>query len=97
MTARNINTVLEALAAENVQAPVLNLGIPDVFMGHGSQARLKSEASIDTPAIIEKTLERLKEIDMSLPKPEPRTTPKATSVVSTLRLNEEALPPKSVH
>jgi 1-deoxy-D-xylulose-5-phosphate synthase len=71
------SAVLEALAERNLQVPVLNLGIPDRFIEHGSQVRLRSECRIDRKSIAEETLKRLEAI----------TNGKGTSKTETTKKN----------
>lgn len=43
--------VNELLAAEGVQVPILNLGIPDLFIEHGKPAQLLHECGLDAEGI----------------------------------------------
>ena len=43
------SAVLETLAREGVQKPVLNLGLPDVFIDHGDPAKLLAGCGLDAP------------------------------------------------
>ena len=45
------SAVLEALAAAEVQCPVLQLGLPDVFIEHGDPAKLLSLQGLDARGI----------------------------------------------
>jgi len=45
------SAVLEALAAANVQRPVLQLGLPDVFIEHGDPAKLLAMQGLDARGI----------------------------------------------
>ena len=45
------SAVLEALSAEDIVIPVKSLGIPDVFIPHGSQNSLRSRLEIDQAGI----------------------------------------------
>ena len=45
------SAVLEALAAAGVVVPVLQLGLPDVFIEHGDPAHLMSLQGLDAPGI----------------------------------------------
>jgi 1-deoxy-D-xylulose-5-phosphate synthase len=45
------SAVLEALAAADVQIPVLQLGLPDRFVEHGDPARLMHECGLDAEGI----------------------------------------------
>jgi len=51
--------VLETLASRNVSFPVLNLGIPDEFIEHGSQNSLRRYSGIDQRGIVNQTIRRL--------------------------------------
>lgn len=46
------SAVNECLARLDVQVTVLNLGLPDRFLDHGSREQLLTEAGIDAPGII---------------------------------------------
>ena len=45
------SAVNECLAAHNVQVPILNLGLPDRFLEHGSREELLSEVGLDAEGI----------------------------------------------
>lgn len=45
------SAVLEALAAEGLQLPVLTLGLPDQFIEHGDPAKLLAEVGLDAVGI----------------------------------------------
>jgi 1-deoxy-D-xylulose-5-phosphate synthase len=45
------SAVLEALAAAGITRPVLQLGLPDVFIEHGDPARLLALQGLDAPGI----------------------------------------------
>jgi 1-deoxy-D-xylulose-5-phosphate synthase len=45
------SAVLECLAAAGLQAPVLVLGLPDVFVEHGDPAKLLALCGLDAPGI----------------------------------------------
>ena len=49
------SAVNEFLAASSVELPVLNLGLPDVFLEHGSREECLAMAGLD-PAGIQKTV-----------------------------------------
>ena len=51
--------VLELLAEQKVQAPVLNIGIDDQFVPHGKKELLFRDCKIDAPSIAERIKERL--------------------------------------
>jgi 1-deoxy-D-xylulose-5-phosphate synthase len=59
------SAVLEALAENNKIIPVVNLGIPDQFIEHGAQSRLRAESEIDQGSIVRKTLERLESLSLT--------------------------------
>jgi len=46
------SAVLETLAAQGLQPPVIRLGIPDVFVEHGSQKQLRAQYHIDADGIV---------------------------------------------
>jgi 1-deoxy-D-xylulose-5-phosphate synthase len=50
--------VSECLAAHGVTLPVLHLGLPDVFLEHGSREEVLSEAGLDLPGIRKAILAR---------------------------------------
>ena len=50
--------VLEALAAAVVRRPVLQLGLPDVFIEHGDPARLLALQGLDAAGIERAVAER---------------------------------------
>ncbi len=52
------SAVLEALAREGVLKPVLNLGLPDVFIDHGDPAKLLARCGLDAPGIERAIVER---------------------------------------
>ncbi len=52
------SAVLETLAREGVQKPVLNLGLPDVFIDHGDPAKLLAGCGLDAPGIERTVVER---------------------------------------
>ncbi|MOA46491.1 1-deoxy-D-xylulose-5-phosphate synthase [compost metagenome] len=45
------SAVLEALSAAGVQIPVLQLGLPDVFIDHGDQSALLAGIGLDAAGI----------------------------------------------
>jgi 1-deoxy-D-xylulose-5-phosphate synthase len=56
------SAVLESLAKNNMNIPVLNLGIPDEFIEHGNQNRLREYCHIDQKSIVTDTKKRLEQI-----------------------------------
>ncbi len=52
--------VLELLAAEGREVPVLQLGVPDEFIPHGGTADLLKLCGLDTESVIKRIRERLK-------------------------------------
>ena len=52
------SAVLEALAAEGMSKPVLNLGLPDRFIDHGDPARLLALCGLDAAGIERSIVER---------------------------------------
>ncbi len=58
------SAVLEALAEKSVIVPVLNLGVPDEFVEHGSVANLKSACQIDRNGIIKCVLSKIEKLSV---------------------------------
>jgi 1-deoxy-D-xylulose-5-phosphate synthase len=52
------SAVLEVLARAGVLKPVLNLGLPDVFIDHGDPAKLQARCGLDAPGIERAIVER---------------------------------------
>ena len=52
------SAVLECLAAHDVQAPVLQLGLPDTFIEHGDPAKLLSQCGLDAAGLEASILKR---------------------------------------
>ncbi|MDE2258427.1 MAG: 1-deoxy-D-xylulose-5-phosphate synthase, partial [Xanthomonadaceae bacterium] len=52
------SAVAELLASKNIQTPLLQLGLPDVFLEHASRERLLAEAGIDAAGIRKAVLAR---------------------------------------
>jgi 1-deoxy-D-xylulose-5-phosphate synthase len=50
--------VLEALAAQGISVPVLNLGLPDRFIDHGDPAKLLALCGLDAAGIERSIVER---------------------------------------
>jgi 1-deoxy-D-xylulose-5-phosphate synthase len=50
--------VAELLADENIQLPILHLGLPDAFQHHGSREQLLAEAGLDAAGIRASALKR---------------------------------------
>lgn len=59
--------VAELLAAENIQLPVLHIGLPDAFQHHASREQLLAEAGLDAAGIRAAVLQRWP--DLADPKP----------------------------
>jgi 1-deoxy-D-xylulose-5-phosphate synthase len=53
------SAVLESLAAQGVEVPVLQLGLPDHFVEHGDPAQLLADCGLDAPGIARAIRERL--------------------------------------
>ncbi len=53
------SAVLESLAAQGVEVPVLQLGLPDQFVEHGDPAQLLADCGLDAPGIARAIRERL--------------------------------------
>jgi 1-deoxy-D-xylulose-5-phosphate synthase len=52
------SAVLETLAAAKIEMPVLNLGLPDVFIQHGDPAKLLAQCGLDAVGIEQSIRER---------------------------------------
>ena len=52
------SAVTELLSAQNIQTPILQLGLPDQFLEHASREQLLAEAGIDAAGIREAILKR---------------------------------------
>jgi 1-deoxy-D-xylulose-5-phosphate synthase len=52
------SAVLESLAAQGVEVPVLQLGLPDQFVEHGDSALLLADCGLDAPGIARAIRER---------------------------------------
>jgi 1-deoxy-D-xylulose-5-phosphate synthase len=59
------SAVLESLAAQGVEVPVLQLGLPDHFVEHGDPAQLLADCGLDAPGIARAIRERLSQGDES--------------------------------
>jgi 1-deoxy-D-xylulose-5-phosphate synthase len=57
------SAVLESLAAQGVEVPVLQLGLPDHFVEHGDPALLLADCGLDAPGIARAIRERLSQGD----------------------------------
>jgi 1-deoxy-D-xylulose-5-phosphate synthase len=56
------SAVLEALQAEGLQLPVLQLGLPDAFIEHGDPARLLADVGLDAAGIERAIRQRFPEV-----------------------------------
>ena len=52
------SAILETLAANGLNTPVLNLGIPDEFIEHGAVKRLHAYCEIDVNSIVKLVAEK---------------------------------------
>jgi 1-deoxy-D-xylulose-5-phosphate synthase len=59
------SAVAELLAAENIQLPILHLGLPDAFQHHASREQLLAEAGLDAAGIRASVLKRWPEVAQS--------------------------------
>jgi len=59
------SAVLESLAAQGVEVPVLQLGLPDHFVEHGDPAQLLADCGLDASGIARSVRERLSKGDAS--------------------------------
>jgi 1-deoxy-D-xylulose-5-phosphate synthase len=57
------SAVNECLAACNVRVPVLNLGLPDRYVQHGSRGDMLADAGLDAPGVMRSISEFAKVID----------------------------------
>jgi 1-deoxy-D-xylulose-5-phosphate synthase len=46
------SAVMETLSRDDICIPVRSLGLPDRFIAHGSQARLRNDLGIDSAGIV---------------------------------------------
>jgi 1-deoxy-D-xylulose-5-phosphate synthase len=53
------SAVLESLAAQGIEVPVLQLGLPDHFVEHGDPALLLADCGLDAPGSARAIRERL--------------------------------------
>jgi 1-deoxy-D-xylulose-5-phosphate synthase len=60
--------VAELLAAENIQLPILHLGLPDAFQHHASREQLLAEAGLDAAGIRASVLKRWPELANAEPR-----------------------------
>jgi 1-deoxy-D-xylulose-5-phosphate synthase len=60
--------VAELLAEENLQLPILHLGLPDAFQHHASREQLLTEAGLDAAGIREAVLKRWPELANTEPR-----------------------------
>lgn len=51
--------VLEVMADEGLAVPVLRLGLPDAYVGHGTVGELFAELGLDAPGVVSSVMERL--------------------------------------
>jgi 1-deoxy-D-xylulose-5-phosphate synthase len=57
------SAVNECLAACNVRVPVLNIGLPDRYVQHGSRGDMLTDAGLDAPGVMRSISEFAKVID----------------------------------
>jgi 1-deoxy-D-xylulose-5-phosphate synthase len=77
------SAVNECLAARDIQVRVLNLGLPDRFIEHGSRAEALHEAGLDLDGVLREISARLAH---------PRGTSRRDRLTLRPRVREEALP-----
>ena len=58
------SAVCEALAAHQVQVPLLTLGLPDHFIEHGTREELLAQIGLDTPGVLRSVQKRLRAKDL---------------------------------
>ncbi|MES2884795.1 MAG: 1-deoxy-D-xylulose-5-phosphate synthase [Pseudomonadota bacterium] len=56
--------ICEALAAHQVQVPLLTLGLPDHFIEHGTREELMAQIGLDTPGVLRSVQKRLRAKDL---------------------------------
>ncbi|MCY7354941.1 MAG: 1-deoxy-D-xylulose-5-phosphate synthase [Lysobacter sp.] len=61
------SAIAELLAAEDVQLPILHLGLPDAFQHHASREDLLSQAGLDVAGIRASVLSRWTHLNSELP------------------------------
>jgi 1-deoxy-D-xylulose-5-phosphate synthase len=59
------SAVNELLAAEGIVMPILNIGIPDQFIEHGSREDCLAEANLDTEGVMKQIMARLQSLGMA--------------------------------
>jgi 1-deoxy-D-xylulose-5-phosphate synthase len=58
------SAVNEVLLAQHHAVPVLNLGLPDHFIEHGTREELLAQAGLDAPGILRSIQKRLRSRDL---------------------------------
>ncbi len=58
------SAVCEALAAHQVQVPLLMLGLPDTFIEHGTREELLAQIGLDVPGVLRSVQKRLRAKDL---------------------------------
>ncbi len=58
------SAICEALAAHQVQVPLLMLGLPDQFVEHGSREELLAQIGLDTAGVLRSVQKRLRAKDL---------------------------------
>lgn len=58
------SAICEALAAHQVQVPLLMLGLPDHFIEHGTREELLAQIGLDTPGVLRSVQKRLRAKDL---------------------------------
>ncbi len=61
------SAVNEALTASGIVAPVLNIGIPDRFIEHGSREDCLTEAGLDSDGVLDQIMTRAQSLGMAGP------------------------------
>jgi 1-deoxy-D-xylulose-5-phosphate synthase len=78
------SAVDECFAKNNISTPILNLGIPDEFIEHGNQNRLREYCHIDQKSIVTDTKRRLEQIKLKFV---PKKAPGTLEVPGTVAIN----------
>jgi 1-deoxy-D-xylulose-5-phosphate synthase len=91
------SAVTELLNADNRQVPVINLGLPDAFVEHGSRSELLSECGLDAPGILKAVEQQLRQMRALNPHPDTLQDRLLAGVSRTFALTIPQLPPSLRH
>ncbi len=73
----------EYLQTQGLRIPLLNLGLPDTYIQHGSQSQLLADAGLDKQGILQAVTQHLKRLGISLT---PETQKRLTAAVEQPRV-----------